>query len=732
MRRLGVLVNLSLLALLGACSWWLRPDPSSLSPELVVNALPRDYQKPLSLPSYDGPHPSRLRRPTETFPFPIAIGDIGPRDPLFAGPNQYPFACDTLKSGLGAPEIDNHDGVGTPVFDHRSERPLRLGYSKDCLARTRVVYWYKPRHSDTFRPWRDEVRDVDVVTVNGVSVPFVVRVEMGTINRFIYALAALRGHEEFGDRAHNANWNRRLIYQFQGGVGIGYRQGDVKVATLLLHRRAELALGYAVAYSTGNATTNHYDVWLQEDTALRVKRQFTAQYGEPLYTVGIGGSGGGLQQYLLAQNRPGLIDAGIAQYAYPDMITQTIGVFDCELLEYYFDVTAANNEHWQLAENRQIIEGFSASNTRKDKYGSLRRVAMLLHGQWPSLPEGQTECAKSWRGLTPLVLNPRFVSFASRFDRQVLDAVNWTHFDDVRNIYGTDESGFARVPWGNVGVQYGLQALREQRLSPREFLRLNARIGSWKASDRMRAERFGGLVGNGDSSLRQFSPWSAHNMQHGKRGTVAPRRRGDSAAVSAAFRGGLVFVGKLDIPIIDLRHYLDPRQDMHHAAASFSVRARISNAGGDTRLQTIWMSAKPDDPTPKAFAALDEWLQRHREHPDWTMADARPASADDRCFDQDGELLFVGEKVWHGRWNKHTTGPCQQRYPIYSDPRQQAGMDIRGDVFNCALQSVDDALANGEYGDVDMQPYREQLRDIFATGVCDYRQPDPDRPSELL
>jgi hypothetical protein len=44
--------------------------------------------------------------------------------------------------------------------------------------------------------------------------------------------------------------------------------------------------------------------------------------------VGIGGSGGAIQQYVYAQNHPGLIDAGIPQYSYPDMVTQTIHVGD--------------------------------------------------------------------------------------------------------------------------------------------------------------------------------------------------------------------------------------------------------------------------------------------------------------------------------------------------------------------------------------------------------------------
>ena len=48
------------------------------------------------------------------------------------------------------------------------------------------------------------------------------------------------------------------------------------------------------------------------------------------------------------------------------------------------------------------------------------------------------------------------------------------------NIYGTDETGFARTPWDNVGVQYGLSALKSGAITPAQFLDLNANVGSWK------------------------------------------------------------------------------------------------------------------------------------------------------------------------------------------------------------------------------------------------------------
>jgi hypothetical protein len=723
---------------------WLLPLLAGIADVLAADAgppvvgLPPGFNAGAYAPPYNGPPPSRLTRPAETFAFPIRVGAVGPSEPLFAGPRQYPFVCDTEASGLGPPLADNQAGIGTPLAaDAEPASPGAAPYSQDCLAATQVWYYYLPIGANEFVRWSAAAPDVQTITINGRDVPFIVRVEIGTINRFIYVLAALKGTHESPDATSPEHWNKRLIYQFFGGVGIGHRQGKVRMQKILDAHRGQLALGYAVAASTGNSTENHYDIWLAEDTALRVKRQFAARYGAPEYTVGIGGSGGAIQQYLLAQNRPGLIDAAIAQYSYPDMITQTIPVFDCELLAYYFDVTDRGNALWRRAENRAWVEGFSANNQyagsgRMRKFAWINGLASLVRGELPRSLDGQTECVAGWRGLTPLVLNPRFMHFKERVSDAVFRQVRWSYFEDMKAYFGTDQQGYARIPWDNVGVQYGLQALRRRQISADQFLDLNARIGSWKAPAEMQAERYWILAG-GESSLHEFSPWSAHNMNRSEAsGRIAPRFAGDRAAMAAAYRSGQVFLGRLDIPVIDLRHYLDPELNMHHASASFSTRARLLAAQGHAANQAIWVSDKRHDATAAALAAIDAWLAARRDKPDRSWAESRPAESSDRCFDAQGKVMFSGDQVWDGEWNQRAPGACMSAYPIFTNPRMVAGADIRGDHFKCALQSVGDAIKAGLYQPVDMAPYRAQLEAIFPQGVCDYRQPDQGRPVDLF
>ena len=209
------------------------------------------------------------------------------------------------------------------------------------------------------------------------------------------------------------------------------------------------------------------------------KEEFIERYGVPLYTVGVGGSGGAIQQYVYGQNHAKLLDAGIPQYSYPDMVTQTIHVGDCELLERFMDVDDGSNPKWQNWDNREWLEGLNAHATLPNPY----------RGGAP----GNSECVKGWRGLTPLALNPLwFQNFSGleRMDPAETVKQHWTHWEDVKNVYGVDSDGYARMTYDNVGVQYGLKALKDGNITPAEFLNVNARVGSWKHPKDMVQEAF--------------------------------------------------------------------------------------------------------------------------------------------------------------------------------------------------------------------------------------------------
>ncbi|MCB1283138.1 MAG: hypothetical protein KDB20_02240 [Microthrixaceae bacterium] len=732
---------------------------------------------------------------------------------------QEPFLCTTEYNDLGQPNVDNQDRRGTPVYPEsepdtpdRSQEPL--GWSKDCQADTRIEYRYRNTDGEVvplnvgdgvdatlpadvaYLAVSDLVGADDMDLGGDTRIPYLYRYERGTLpdTRFIYSVAMLVPFSEVVSGApDDSHWNGRLVYSFGGGVGIGHSQGSLSGGDSQLDEA--LRLGHAVVYSSGTRTSVHYNLLRGAEVAKELKARFIDQHGEPLYTVGIGGSGGGIQQYVYAQNVPDLLDALIPQYAYPDMTTQTINVGDCELLEYYMDVTAADDPMWKDWDNRKILQG---QNTIEG-----------FSSDWSEATgdSGSSECIEGWRGATPLALNPNFglaadmddalmpfagelLSLAGAGDPAVPEDfpdigamlrtstdrsewVDWTHWDDAVDAYGTDPAtGEALVPWDNVGVQYGLRAVANGQITPDQFLDLNARIGSWKPASEQVPESCGMVAQMTGETLGAFAEavgmcegdeldqYSSRQMNLELVNGVAPRREADVAAITNAFESGLEFDGKLgrDIPILDVRHYLEDELDMHNVHQSFVIRERIRRAMGAADNHVVWFAdARPGEDTEatsalldRVYRVMDEWVLALHNDADATAASAKPVEAVDACFATDGTPIASGDHVWdgavelvlsgEGAWTSAAprevdgveVGDCASQFPIHSTSRVVAGGPITNDVYKCHLKPVATALADGDYGswtpdESDMQ----RLEAIFATGVCDWSKRSVGYPADL-
>ncbi|MFC3680257.1 DUF6351 family protein [Bacterioplanoides pacificum] len=684
-----------------------------------VMALPPGAVKP-NLPPYQGLHPSDSARPDETFAFPIKYGEVGPVRPLFAGSQRYPFLCQTEDSRLGQPLIDNHHRWGVPVFamtlnGKRTDKVI--GYSKDCLLPTRHHYLYFAKQKHRI-PRRQDDHHLGIPR----DVHLLIRAESGTINRHLYSILLPTTFNDQIDKPDLSRWNGKLIYYFRGGISIGFQQGRMLMYRMAKDMRYALEQGYAVIFSSATETDNTYNIQLQEDTALRLKHQFISRYGKPEFTIGFGGSGGAIQQFLLNQNHPGILDGSVAVVAYADMVTQLPYTLDCELLEYYFDHLASDKDFWRQPAKRQAVMGLSTNYSRGPMLAGLTNLAQVLRWQWPQHTAPGSECNAGWRGSVAMINNPLFHTEGHRFSEAVRNVTAWTHWQENSHIYGTDDDGQAPSWWNNAGVQYGLEALRNGDISADQFLELNSRIGSWRDAKEMQQEHYWYL--SMDPNLSRFSPYGEHNMSHqGKIRTLAPRYQGNLAAAQAAYQAGMVFLGRLTTPTIDVRQYRDHQLDIHHGFASGVIRQRIIDAGYNPDLHVIWMSQPDFNPMWQALDVMDEWLSARPKH--------KPVAAEDSCFDQSGQLIARGKGVWNGPWNQQAKGECQQHMPFNRTSREVAGDDIRGYTLHCQRIAVKQALQQGFYQPRDMSPYLTRLQQIFPQGVCDYRQPDAARPDSL-
>ena len=556
--------------------------------------------------------------------------------PVFSGPHEEPFVCATEAAGLG------------PALD------------ADCSAATLEAFFYK-RSDGTFALLADpSARPADIVqttTSTGVTLDFVVRVELGTINRAIYWMSTLHDPSSPAPEPWSpaAAWNRKVVYLFGGGCGTGYVQGDAMLAQAVndgLHGQ-----GFAVMHASLNTLGNNCNDVLSAETAMMVKERFVESMGVPLYTMGFGGSGGSIQQHLIADNYPGILDGLLPLISYPDIVSVLPDIVDCVLLDRYFDANAAL---WPDGEARRAVTGFAAYATCDGWIALLGAILDPSAGCLPGVPAA---------AVYDPVTNP--------------EGARCTLQDHLVNVFGRDPAtGFARRPYDNAGVVYGLGAFEDGAITAEQLIDLNAEIG--------------GLDEDGQP--------------------VPERTRADPEAVRIAYTSGRVLDGHAlsAVPIIDIRAYNDAAGDIHDAFRTESTRARLLAANGDAQNHVAIVSSTDSDANVRAllqgFFQMDAWLTALASDPDPDRAAAvrrtRPADLEDTCH--------AGAAT--------TPGLCRDTMPLNESPRLVAGAPIANDVIQCALVPVDAAAVPG-LGAAEL----DQLRAIFPEGVCDFAAAPPNR-----
>lgn len=575
--------------------------------------------------------------------------------PIFSGPHQTPFACTTEVAGLGPPT------------------------DEDCSAPTRVTWAYY-RASDAPSavptPLPDPTvipEDVAMVDRDGTKVPFVLRIEKGVIDRSIYEFTVLEPKPDPSAPPRTwdrSAWNGVLLYRYGGGCGTGYHQGRFLGAEPI--DRTSLAEGFANVESTLNVFQTACNDVLSAEVTMMVREHLIETYGLPRYVIGLGGSGGAIQVQLIAQNYPGLLDAIGGWAPFPDAVTIAAGVSDCGLLARF----------WETPEGATFDDA--------------QRLAVQGHGS--------LDFCRSWRSLFLRNIDPDGgcagdVPVELRYDPQRNPrGARCTLQDSTANLLPEDPStGFAQRPLDNVGIQYGLVALRDGVISVEQFLDLNEAIGGYDLD-----------------------------------GNIVPERESASLeVVRAAYAKGRVLHGDGDlrrIPFVSVNLYTDLGNDIHDRFRAFGIRDRMTLDGRRPTNHVIW--TRPGRglselgrtvPEQEIVGLLVEWLESlslDRDDPGddagWQakLGRTRPSGLTDDCVTPDGVRLASLDV--YDRDNA-----CTAAYPIHGDPRTAAGMPRRNDVVKCQLVAVDPE----SYG-VPFTPQQvDRLRRIFPDGVCDPAAP---------
>jgi hypothetical protein len=260
------------------------------------------------------------------------------------------------------------------------------------------------------------------------------------------------------------------------------------------------------------------------------------------------------------------------------------------------------------------------------------------------------------------------------------DGVRCTYQDAYVAVYGKDpKTGFARRPFDNVGVQYGLKAFNDGKINFNQFADINRLAGGHDV--------------NGN--------------------VVADRDVADADALRIAYESGRVNDGAhglAQIPVIDMRPYTEgPGGNVHDTFDGVMAGNRINAAGGGNRIARVYDEKVPvvkaqDD----NLEILDRWLaavardtapgsQREKVLRD------KPAGLTDSCFTAKLEEITDPAR-------------CAAMFPVYANPRVVAGGPATGDVFKCELKPIDKSDYKRPVTDAELA----QLRAVFPQGVCDY------------
>lgn len=461
-------------------------------------------------------------------------------------------------------------------------------------------------------------------TDEGETVPFIVRVETGVIDRDEYRVAVLfEPGAPWEPWAPQRAFNHKLVITHGASCDTGYAQG---AAPDVLNETA-LGRGFAVMSHALDNAGHNCNIVTQGESLIMTKEHVIETLGEIRYTIGTGCSGGSLVQQQLANAYPGLYQGILPQCSYPDAWSSAMQYEDYNLMLKYFRAPEkwGTGVAWEAASMGAVIGHPNPANPIT--FTTVIPDSGAPNRSCPGVPAAQVYNAQT---------NP--------------GGVRCTLYDYMVNVFGrVPDSTWANAPWDNSGVQFGLKPLIDGEITPQQFVDINTKIGGFDLD---------------------------HNVTRAR--TVA-----DPFALAAAYRSGAINqANNLDeVAIIDLRGP-DPGA-FHDVYRTYAVRARLEREHGTAANQVLWRGFVPllgdANYVSQGIIAMDSWLaaieadDSNAPLAQKIIAD-KPASVTDRCTNGAGVELDAAI--------------CDNVVTSYSTPRIEAGMPFTDDVMKCQLKPM--------------------------------------------
>jgi hypothetical protein len=584
---------------------------------------------------------------------------IGLVDGLALGTNTLTV---TLPDGSGAAlTINNHPQAG-PVTSGPQLQPWRCddGELGDCARDASYELQYSDAATGQFRAYDASTNPAYIAsttTDEGVTVPFIVRIETGVLARDQYRIAVLFQPEMGWTSVEpQEQFNHKTVITHGASCDTNYQMGTAPDVML----KDALGRGFAVISHALDNAGHNCNIATQAEALFMTKELLADEYGAIRYAIGTGCSGGALAQQQVANAYPGVYQGILPACSFADAWSTAAQYVDYVLLRNFFEGGNASDPTF-LAPDADFGTGMGAVYGHPNPANPISFTTAIPNSGEPTrscVPDDEVYDENT---------NP--------------DGVRCTLQDYMVNVFGRRAvDGFANRPYDNVGVQYGLAGLQKGTLSFGAFLNVNTGIGGFDID---------------------LTP-------------IAERSAADPAGlVNLYLSGASNTATNMDqVAIIDLRGPDDGA--FHDAYRTTVLEQRLVREHGHSDNHVRWRGQVPllgdANFTTQGIVAMDEWLAA-------VEADVRDVALAQKIVDNKTVL----PRCTSGAGQDAPAGPafdaCVSAVREYSSPRIEAGMPITDDVAKCQLISVRE-FGYGEF--VPTEAQLVALEQLYVGGVCDY------------
>jgi hypothetical protein len=597
-----------------------------------------------------------------------------PRDPSLSG------TANTRASGLSTNPFDDQCNTSTDfLYYYQPKAREGTGCTFTITGANPCFVAYPVINDPATRPADADI--ADFTNDRGDTVKSLLRLEKGSINRVIYQIVTFFDPAQpWAPWAPQKGWNGKLMWKM--GASTSANRFEAAPSAGAIFDPNALPRGFMVVNSSSTEHSQNNNELLAAETVMMVREHIIETYGEVRYTMSDGGSGGSMMQTTPASVMPGLLNGLLPTVSYPDAVSTWIETKDCGLLGNYYGT--AQGSPLSLAQ-RAAVNGHLTS-------GYCTTWVNSFLGQF--LPTNTNNCGSGFPA--SIVYHPTLRPNGVRCDTDGgPQEPQWGTFVDA------DGNTKTRLPYDNVGVQYGLKALQEGAISPEEFVSLNEGVGSYN-NDR---------VWSGGSTSSPTIP--------------APRGVAQTDVLPIIYKSGILADGKqlAKVAIIDQRAHSNV-PDIHMPWRSWSERDRLDRANGHhgNHVIRLFFGSPGAAGTRQAFAMMDRWLAAVESDTtaipiEQKIVNNKPADARDACFNTSGN---TDDQVAESANVGFESPACLIKNT--RSPHIVAGGPQAENIFKCQLKPLDfsDPQYNGVIFDAGQQA---RLMAVFSNGVCDWSRP---------